>query len=323
MTFQEYYNSLNETYTGIQPFLEEIETIDFNEYGDKISILKANIKSKMMDIYLEIENVEENIFNNMENIDIKEFIKLSNLKDKILLQYNKLNSILENIVSLEIKESKKLIEKNYKEATNSKTLLIEAEKKQTQIQEQSKELSEKVEEEKNKIINLQKETEQKLKDIEHTTNNNILTFIGIFSSIITIITASISTTNSWLNNSNGSFILALFAPATIIVVAILVLFLLTKYVISDKKPKKGYIIASSIICGVLFAITVILAITINPKEKEKNCEDTYIIIPIKAIDNENNKVIYIYNGVEFTMECDYNLLHDDGLHYCTIHNKFE
>lgn len=95
MTFQEYYNSLNETYTGIQPFLEEIETIDFNEYGDKISILKANIKSKMMDIYLEIENVEENIFNNMENIDIKEFIKLSNLKDKILLQYNKLNSILD------------------------------------------------------------------------------------------------------------------------------------------------------------------------------------------------------------------------------------
>lgn len=181
----------------------------------------------------------------------------------------------------------------------------------------------------NKIL---EDKQNELNETESKILTHVLTLLGVFTTIITIIITTISTTASWLNNSNNSsFMIALLLPASIILLSTFLLLFMIKLLflykrnISKEETNKFLcrknVILILIFVGimVLFGSSIVIAIS---KDKEPKHSEP-IIIEDYVINQEENKLIYTYNEVEFTIKLNYDLIHEDGLHYCTIHNKFE
>lgn len=171
-----------------------------------------------------------------------------------------------------------------------------------------------------------------LKDTEHNILTHVLTLLGVFTTIITIIITTISTTASWLNNSNNSsFMVALLLPASIILLSTFLLLFMIKLLflykrnISKEETNKFLcrknVILILIFVGIMVLFGSSIGIAISKDKEPKHSEP--IIIEDYVINQEENKLTYTYNEVKFTIELNYDLIHEDGLHYCTIHNKFE
>lgn len=168
------------------------------------------------------------------------------------------------------------------------------------------------------------DAKKELNDTESKILTHVLSLLGIFTAIITVIISVISTTTSWLNNADEiSFSIAVIIPALVTVIAVgslLILMDLFLFNKGEKKIKKIWEYTIFII-GLLILGAVTIVCLCLQKDK-KSCED-YIPIEEYKVYVEENKLTYTYNEVEFTIKLNYDLIHEDGLHYCTIHNKFE
>lgn len=77
-------------------------------------------------------------------------------------------------------------------------------------------------------------------DLEHKTLTHVLSIMGIFSAIITIILSLITTTSSWINNSTQSdMFFAFIVPNGVAIVAVFALMILVYYLVDYHKNDKS------------------------------------------------------------------------------------
>lgn len=188
-----------------------------------------------------------------------------------------------------------------------------------------------------------------LKDEEHRILTHVLALLGFFTALVTIILSTVSATTSWLNKSDSAdFGFAILVPSAIIIISMIAMFTLLYLLIFRKYDAKNEqdenesksenvvrkkdfrvhisILILAIICFVLLSFMIINS-CLNKEKKEPISEEKeeHIILHITdyRLDLEANKIIYTFDGNELSMECNMDLVHSDGLHYCVEHKTFE
>lgn len=87
---------------------------------------------------------------------------------------------------------------------------------------------------KNDFVTAKKELDTE----EHRILTHVLTLLGVFTAIITIILTAVSASTSWLNKSDSAdFVLAVLVPAIIVIITMVVMFCLLYLMIFKKYNK--------------------------------------------------------------------------------------
>lgn len=181
------------------------------------------------------------------------------------------------------------------------------------------------------------ETIDSFKDNESKTVTHVLTLMGVFSAVITVILSVVVTSSSWLNNANGSSaILAFVVPnlVTLIAVATVVLLILIYNAVffSQASKNKRRFIASILFATLLISVIVLgmfgmtklaykYAETDNrPHLREVINADQYKIIGGISTDKFFE---FEYDGKNYQFAYDEQYLHDSKLYFCPTHNTLE
>lgn len=212
-----------------------------------------------------------------------------------------------------------------------------------QVKKQKEEIDLKVEEEKSKIEDLSRQIE-KISDTEHNILSHVLTLMGIFSAVTTIIMSVVITSSSWLNSANeASAMLAFAVPNLVVLVSIVVLMLvLSLYNAIERIHRKEQVnVASTIVVGVvlviIIALSVILVRTIFRRTSlNGKSHMRYAITPSEynivvgetgdtSCDNGDFRRYFEFNfdGVNHIFIYDEKCIHDGNLYYCSEHNQLE
>ncbi len=175
---------------------------------------------------------------------------------------------------------------------------------------------------------------------------NIISLLGVFSSIIVVILSLITTSSTWLSNAdNISVLIAFVIPAGIITISICALTALIRAMIegqqgeSSKRPKWGVwilvvTVTLLIVCGTIWFC------------QEKSSNQTHYLIkclPTSATEADSNdetqspadapdQELYIIQEVVLptgelypkVIPCDNSHIRSDGyVYYCILHQQFE
>lgn len=207
------------------------------------------------------------------------------------------------------------------------------------------------------ITDTVKELSKDVNDISTTSNQimpNIISLLGVFSSIIVVILTLITTSSSWLANANNiSVLIAFVVPAGIITLAICALTALVRSTlehqtdVTQPNEKKNIwqnithtfkkwalwlvvvLITSLIVCG-----------TVHFCESKNNKTKHYLIKcspTTESVSNEDEQstsqqeLFILQETISSTGEtkkiripCDNDDIHSDGfVYYCLLHESFE
>lgn len=209
---------------------------------------------------------------------------------------------------------------------------------------------------KNNVDNIIGNYEKKIKDSERNLTSHVLSIMGVFSAIITIILSVIITSSSWLNNANGaSAILAFVVPNLVTLLAVFVLLSLIFFYLHRDTSESGEKCAQQkrsraftlTIAGIL--ISVIMCCWLCLSSITQSPDHVRYIIPseqYKIVDystdssnetdcthetdcdchiagSNTSYFEFIFNGIPFKFEYNESLLHDGNLYFCTEHNTLE
>ena len=312
--FDDYKISKNAVIKGFKEF---IETLDFEK---NVIIERINLDENTKKYSRDFEISAQDIINKYKN------------------DYDELNSLCRDYENLIFENNIKFIEKDF-------------EKKSIEIEDANSKLDIAI----NNLTNAESKSikaKEELKDEEHRILTHVLTLLGVFTALITIILSTVSATTSWLNKSDSAdFSYAILVPATIIIIsmvamfALLYLMIFKKYSNENKQEtkengdkgseKKRFffrfkkidfkafwsVIFLMIICIVLLGITIKNLCLDNSNRKYDN--HRICAITDYNIDYKENKIYYIFNDLELSMDYNFDLIHEDGLHYCAEHKVFE
>jgi len=233
--------------------LENFRESELQEYNyQKILKVVDNLEKKFYDQGSLVQDVEklDSYFSIAALINSRiekgDFEELSNLDDKTKMQL-RVNTLRNNFLMLlkinsmmvSYKKSIDTTFENEKKEIDDKQKTIEKE-----INDKQEHFSEKFNQEKenlteNLLTFLEKEKEQ-ISGIEHKTLTHVLSIMGIFSAIITIILSLITTTASWINNSTQSdMFLAFIVPNGVALVAVFALMILVYYFVNYHNNNEG------------------------------------------------------------------------------------
>ena len=194
----------------------------------------------------------------------------------------------------------------------------------------------------------------RLKDSEHTTLNHVMSLLGVFTAIITIIITLFISSSSWLKNSDKSdAFFAFVVPNAVVLIAVSFLMLLvyffihqdkiTKDKIEQRTIKNNKIIVIGIILGVIILFCTLLSlIFINTQHSKSATHIRYIIPPSQYRivedtvdtpegchhDSECNCkkvrcIEFTYEGTNYSFEYDESLKHGENLYFCEKHCTLE
>ena len=191
---------------------------------------------------------------------------------------------------------------------------------------------------------------------EHTILSHVLSIMGVFSAIITIILSVIITSSSWLNNANGaSAIIAFVVPNLVTLLAVFVLLSLVFFYLHRDTSDSGEKCAQQkrsraftlTIAGILISVIMccwlcLSSITQSPDHARYIIPSEQYKIVDYSTDSSNETDCthetdcdchiagsntsyfeFIFNGIPFKFEYNESLLHDGNLYFCTEHNSLE
>lgn len=180
-----------------------------------------------------------------------------------------------------------------------------------------------------------------IQNSEHNVLTHVLTLMGVFSAVSTIVMSVVITSSSWLNNADGaSAILAFIIPNAVAILAVIVLmFLVFLYTNastgSDTHPIKSKVaknlfITLLVIVVVLTGLLIWTAVSYTQKCEPNHthyiiCPDEYTIVSRK-IPNSNSEELYlqfIFEEKNYRFEFDERYIHNGNLYYCQEHNTIE
>lgn len=191
-----------------------------------------------------------------------------------------------------------------------------------------------------------------IEDAEHTILTHVLTLMGVFSAIITVILSMATTSSTWLNNADAAdALLAFVIPNLVTVLAVIVLVALvfiyhgsktTRYV--KRKDADEKVVFEKIKTGTeglvpkfgaLFAVVLLLCFGIATYSFIKTYEPVhtrYVVTPLDyevcvECDSETGQEYEAYRFMienkEQTFPCSDEYLHNGNLHYCSVHGELE
>ena len=210
---------------------KDIRTFPFDKISDVIKALR-DIEPLKLSKIVAIEEIGDYLLwvsIIIERINNNEFDELNQKGKK--RQKDDLLSILKKLlddftISFEINQFAK-----------NQTAQINAQLKHTlrQVEQQKEELFEqlktqrtdidlKAQEEKAEIEKVSQQVDKKISDTEHNILSHVLTLMGVFSAVTTIIMSVVITSSSWLNNADAASAVVAFAiPNLVVLISVIVL----------------------------------------------------------------------------------------------------
>ncbi len=177
-----------------------------------------------------------------------------------------------------------------------------------------------------------------LDDSEHTVLTHVLTLMGVFTAVITIIMSVVITSGSWLNSANSaSAIVAFTVPNLVAILAVVVLLSLT-FIYQRSFSNNHYQSKGSIWLFVgLFVLILIIScvmgwVTVSQTRSSKAVEVQYIIPPekysvVENVDEETGEKGAVYEfsveGKIYKFKYDEKYLHDGNLYFCLEQETLE
>lgn len=183
--------------------------------------------------------------------------------------------------------------------------------------------------------------EKKLDDSEHNMLTHVLTLMGVFSAVITIIMSVVITSTAWLNNADGaSAIIAFIIPNAVAVLAVITLLFLVFLYHNATTGSNTHPIKSKSACVffiILFLIIIILSgsliwVATTHTQKCKPEHTHYIIssaeytIRKQETTDTNNQDLYFQFRLgekNYCFRFDEEYIHDGDLYFCQEHNTLE
>ena len=173
---------------------------------------------------------------------------------------------------------------------------------------------------------------------EHTILTHVLTLLGVFSAIITVILSISISSSTWLNNAGaGDAIVAFVVPSLVAVLSVVVLLSLVFGYHREQREdgdKKVPAVRFWLRYGSMFfvVLTTCVAIIVITFSYVQPTHTRYIISPTEfdvcvECDSETKEECSYY---KFAVEnkvcvflCDEEYLHDGNLYYCSVHEALE
>ncbi len=195
-----------------------------------------------------------------------------------------------------------------------------------------------------------KKFQSQVNDTEHTILTHVLTLMGVFTAVITIILSVATTSSAWLNNASGaSAVIAFIVPNLVVIIAMVILLGIvlfhkepTVVVISDdqqscdnianKTLKKARKIQVLTCAFVVIFMTILFFISYSEMKSSEDPHLRYIISPgmyrcFDVIEDSSGKnITYIefeINNSNYIFPYDDELFHDGKLYFCEKHQRLE
>ena len=202
----------------------------------------------------------------------------------------------------------------------------------------------------NSFAEKKKELDEKINSLEQRITTNVLTIMGVFAAIITIIMSVVATSSSWLKDAqNASAILAFVIPSAVVVLSMSILLGFVFYqkeksnVIKtitdfDTNEQTKKILKKSKFFFYLTIIFAVVAIGFSIVYSSINLSKTsvhsryvlsqgmYVIKEVQNNENPENKSIIIefeFNQKNYVFPYDESLIHSGKIFFCEDHNMLE
>jgi hypothetical protein len=210
---------------------------------------------------------------------------------------------------------------------------------------------EKIEEATKKTLNEQtgvikttsKETLEEIQGAEGKIVSHVLTLMGVFSAVITIILSIVVTSSSWLNNAtNSSAIVAFIVPNMVTLFAVISVVLLVfmyhkafypPVLKQNQSASKAPTIISTILLSAILLITILVSVLAcryaevdnKPHLRYVIHDANYNIVEITDLETD---VVYKYfefnfDGQNIQFLYDEKYLHESDIYFCSEHNTLE
>lgn len=310
------------SYQEVCKVLEALSSVTLSDFRNNEEIIED---AESYINYLEIieQRANNGDFTQINDVEVKEMFlwKISNLKTNLVYMLNMNNSL-------------------------------------NQVLQQNRKLYERVQAQRYDIDQELLVVQRHLEDSEHTTLTHVMSLLGVFTAIITIIITLVSESSSWLKNSKESdAFFAFVVPCVVILIAVSTLMLLVYFFthhdkvaidIQEKKAKRNSkIIAISVMLGIIILFSAILSlIFINTAHTKHAAHVRYIIssdqyeIVEEPEESSNNcphntecnchtkieikKYFEItFEGKKYRFEYKEKLKHDGNLYFCAEHEILE
>lgn len=248
-------------------------------------------------------------------------VMISNLK--YTLELGKLNSRLKAV-------------DEEKAALNDKILLVEQRVAETVDDYTAK---------KKEIISNVNAFEHRMDNSEHEILAHVLTLMGIFSAIITIILSVIITSSSWINNADrADAVIAFVVPNSValLAVALLMSLIFLHIPVSSKRNNNNSMWRSTACKGIIIAIILVVLISgvclflakettyhhvihiLSPGEY-RVVPEAVAVTNASEIDKEQVEYYFEFelDQTLYRFKYDKNFMHDNKLYFCEVHNALE
>ena len=185
--------------------------------------------------------------------------------------------------------------------------------------------------------------------IEPSLITTVLTLMGVFSAIITIVMSVVVTSTSWLNNANAaSAVIAFIVPSIVVVfsMSILLSIVFTKRKsepviivrdsasrasVADHALKMTKRIRKIMLCVIIVFTTVLLSLAVyelvksgSPHTRHVLTHGRYEVVVSTTEGQEQPSVIrFEFDGKEYCFQYDEKLIHNGELYFCTDCQKLE
>ena len=183
--------------------------------------------------------------------------------------------------------------------------------------------------------------QERINDSEHTILTHVLTLMGVFSAVITIIMSVVITSSSWLNSADGaSAITAFTIPNLVALLAVIVLISLV-FIYHNAVNKSTLATPKSAVTIVFFSIVLVIIlilsiamaqVAVSHIETTKAAHVRYVISPSEytvvedTVDDPDACVRHFEFSIEkinYSFTYDEIYIHDGNLYFCIEHNMLE
>lgn len=183
-----------------------------------------------------------------------------------------------------------------------------------------------------------KDFQKRVDDSEHTMLTHVLTLMGVFTAVITIIMSVVITSSSWLNNADGaSTFFALAVPNLVAIFSVMVLvglvFIYQKSFLPNQDNAKGATWLFGVLIGSVLILTCLLGwAAVSYTQPCKAAQVHYVISPSEYTITENTNYetgekeaycVFIFEGVSYEFPYDEKYIHNGNLYFCKDHKTIE
>ena len=314
--------------------IDELEYISMSRYSgiDAVEVSETCLSFALL------------IVNRIRNNEFPELTPKNKKNEKMILESRLVIMISGFKYALDINK----LNKRIKEVESEKNSLNQ------KIDDVEKKIADTVSDYTNKKITIVKEVnlfKKRINNAEHDILSHVLSLMGIFSAVITLIISVVVTSSSWLNNADGaSAPIAFIVPNLVTLIAVLVLMTLVYYFVhhdDTTERKKKRIKTIYILIGVVIVLCLVVAIVfVTLQHATPPTHARYIISPNQyeiveeaeeASDNcqhntdcnchtkiEIKKYFEItFEGKKYRFEHKEKLKHDGNLYFCAKHEILE